>query len=297
MHYLSKLLQKLFKNNLAEPLDTLVQNTEITHRIKRYEQRETGLGINLLCEGYRLDGNFTLTEIHQYLCELRSKHPQDILLATLDDVYQSAYTCYHSQDTHDLDSVISYDPSHLPATAFEDHQGDTKHIGYLSLTEEFPIRYSNFMKKASQANITSLTASLPWKMKGHDKSIVTDDDIKNFPREKISFIQIVPVRTSPEAIAAYPNGYFVDDLNPFQNYILSKQMLDGFGFNLFGIGATYLGFMRDTLITKGEADQLGLFLAGIYYGYENNEPLDNIISKQLIGKSEFYIAYALREEP
>lgn len=267
-------------------------NEAISHRLKSYNQKETSAFVQLLCEGYQLEGNFTLNDICQHIRELRSKHPSNILLATLDDYEQSAYTCGHSIDSHDLDSIISHDLSKLPATVFEEYQGKVEHIGHLTLTDEFPIRYNNFMKEAEQIDIANIRNSLEWDMIGDSKSIMTSDHVEFLPLENNSFIQIVPVKQSPEAIAAYPNGYFEDDLNPFQNYILSKQILDRFGFDLFGIGATYLGFMRDKMISKNEASQIGLFLEDIYFGYEGNKPLHNIIANQLEGKREFYIAYA-----
>ena len=113
-------------------------------------------------------------------------------------------------------------------------------------------------------------------------------------REKVSFVQIVPVDLSPEALAAYPNGYFTDDLDPFQNFTLAKYILDNFGFDLFGVGATYLGFMRDQILSTHEADKLGAFLEKLFDGYKGSVPLKNIISSKLTGAKEFYIAYGIR---
>ena len=63
-------------------------------------------------------------------------------------------------------------------------------------------------------------------------------------------LKIVPVEKPYEGICGFPNGYFESDLNPFENYALAKHLFDKYNFELFGIGASFLGFFRNEMLEK-----------------------------------------------
>lgn len=283
---------KLFRKNNSRKTELI--DDKISFEFERYDQTNADAYVSLLCEGYRLKGNFTLNEIANFVRNNRTKHKDYILLATLDDVWQAAYTSGHAIDKHQLNDISGYDLSNLPSNVFEEIDGKVEHNGHLTLTQEFPIRHRNFMAKASVPTIGDLKGKLWWGESENSEPIMTDDDVYALEREKVCFVQFVPVQSAPEALAAYPNGYFSDDLNPFQNYAISKHLNESFGLELFGVGATYLGFMREEVLTENEAARIGELLELLFDGYDGEESLRNIICRKLVNKKEFYLAYGPR---
>jgi hypothetical protein len=64
--------------------------------------------------------------------------------------------------------------------------------------------------------------------------------------EKVVFAVIVPARTGEEAFAAFPNGYFSCDLSPPLNLAVIRHFHTAHGYDLIGMGASYLGLWRET---------------------------------------------------
>ncbi len=269
---------------------------DIICHAEAYDQRTTEASASLLCDGYKLTGNFTLAEIAHFIRAKRDAHAGHTLFATLDNIWQAAYTSMHTTITHDLDDTDGHDLTRLPPDAFEEHQGRLEHKGYLTLKDEFPIRYKNFMAKAKKESSDYLKGQLLWNEDSEhcEGSIITTMDLKSRPREETCFVQIVPVTSTPEALAAYPNGYFHGDYTPFQNYVLAQILLSDFGCTLFGIGASYLGFMCDDMLDEAMAKKLGIYLASLYRDYTSEVPLEKKIALKLAGEKEFYIAYGDR---
>lgn len=261
---------------------------------ERYDQSDSGAWVSLLCEGYKLTGSFTLQEIADFIRSQSSHHPGHILFATLDDVRQAAYTCGHSTDKNRLDDIEGHDLSALPPSVFEEFDGEREHQGYLTLTEEFPIRHKNFMRKASEEHASNLKGCLEWFDGEYGATVMTNADLPTIAREDTSFVQIVPVKTAPEALASFPNGYFSEDLSPFQNYALCKTIEDRFGFSVFGVGATYLGFMRETVLDSATSAELAACLSGLIRDYDGAACLTRSLAKKLEGEREFYVAYGGR---
>ena len=57
-------------------------------------------------------------------------------------------------------------------------------------------------------------------------------------------------------VAAYPNGYFSDDLSPMQNYLLAELLRTEFGLELFGLGSFLAGYLRTEPFSRAEAKEL-----------------------------------------
>jgi hypothetical protein len=56
--------------------------------------------------------------------------------------------------------------------------------------------------------------------------------------------QIVPVARACKAISAFPNGCFHGDLTPMEIFAVAPRFEERCRYELFGIGASYLGFLR-----------------------------------------------------
>lgn len=266
-------------------------NSGQNYTAKLYDQTAPGAWVSLLCEGYKLEGEFLLSDIADFIRKTRSTHPDHILFATLDDERQAAYTCGHASDTHDLDNTEGHDLSSLPRAAFEDDDR-TEHMGYLSLPEEFPIRHSNFMKKASGTTLGGMDGEIYWHEEAYGLPLLTRDTLNPEQSETQSFVQIVPVKTAAEALAAYPNGYFSSDFTPFQNYALAQHISQTFKFDLFGVGASYLGFMAEEALTADAAQALAQFLVRFFNAYEGDKPLTELLTETLTHQREFYLRYS-----
>jgi len=266
-------------------------NDSIAYESMPYGHDEVKEFTALLCDGYKLTGSFTLNEIEKFVRAECKQHPKDILLATLDDPDQAFYTCGHSIMSHDLNNTDGYDLKSLPPHQFEDGE----HIGYLRTPEEFFIRKKNFLKNVEGKSLSDLSQKRCWSgITDPVPSLLVPKTVYSLSRENRSYIQIVNVETCYEALAAFPNGYFADDCDPFQNYILAKHLYKKFGFKLFGVGATYLGFMTDSVLNETVNLELASFLASLYKNYEDDIPHYNVIAELLAGNTAFYVAYADR---
>ena len=54
----------------------------------------------------------------------------------------------------------------------------------------------------------------------------------------------MPVQQSCQALAAFPNGYFTSDLDPAKNFAVACHFSEAHGYELMGVGASYIGFVR-----------------------------------------------------
>ncbi|WP_256573700.1 MULTISPECIES: hypothetical protein [Pseudomonas] len=43
---------------------------------------------------------------------------------------------------------------------------------------------------------------------------------------------------------AFPNGYFTSDLDPAKNFAVARHFSEAHGYELMGVGAFYIGFIR-----------------------------------------------------
>ncbi|NWD64445.1 DUF4253 domain-containing protein [Pseudomonas sp. IPO3774] len=54
----------------------------------------------------------------------------------------------------------------------------------------------------------------------------------------------IPVQQSCQALAAFPNGYFTSDRDPAKNFAVARHFSEAHGYELMGVGASYIGFIR-----------------------------------------------------
>lgn len=216
----------------------------------------------LLCDGvsaYNLPSFAELLALHARLQEERPDHR---VLASLDDLGQAAYTSGHGIEVHRLDDIEGHDLSGLDPGRFE----HGAHRGYLGTPAEFPIRLGNLLRGA--VPVESVRGLLLWETTGDANDLVTvnrdPDAALRIAQERDVIFQFVPVASVADMIAAFPNGYFHGDLNPFQNHALARHLETGHDFALFGIGSRFLGFRREGPLSGGDAHRLAAALCGLY---------------------------------
>lgn len=211
-------------------------------------------GAFLICE---LTSFEELMHIYQ---KFKQDNPDKTIIFTLDDVYQAEYTSTHAKMYHNLDEVEGFDLTNLDDSAFEDGE----HIGYLSTPTEFFIRKENFLKQAQKINFLSACN------KGlmiDEKEILLLKKVHQSPflyLDKEIVLKIIQVEKPYEAFVGFPNGYFFSDLDPFENYALAKHLFENYQYELFGIGASLLGFIRKMPLEKPQSQQLVSDLVQLY---------------------------------
>lgn len=214
----------------------------------------------LLYETYYIKEPASIEALVDTYKTYRDNNPGKTVLLTLDDLGQAEYTSTHATINYNLDDTEGHDLTGIDAACFED--GD--HLGYLSTPSEFYIRKANFLKQAQAVSFSDSCA----------KGMTIDEDeielLEAINENPLSYIQqqlllkIVPVERSYEAISGFPNGYFTADLNPFENYALARHLSEKYGFELLGIGASLLGFIRETPLEAEQAAALIADLAKLY---------------------------------
>jgi hypothetical protein len=201
----------------------------------------------LLCDGVTARNLPSLAELLAVHARLQAEHPDHVVLASLDNLGQAAYTSGHCADTHELDEADD-----------EDEEA------------EFPDRLANFLKLTGKAKAARFAGVLDWETEGDSNDLVTvnadPEAALRIAKEKDVIFQFVPVSSAADAIAAFPNGYFNSDLTPMQNHALARRLESHYGLALFGIGSRFLGFRCREALQAEMATRLAHDFAAVYAG-------------------------------
>ncbi|QBE62301.1 hypothetical protein [Pseudoduganella lutea] len=214
----------------------------------------------ILCEAFLVTGLETfeqLLAVHEYYSR---KFPDRSVLVSLDDFAQASYTCTHAIMAHGLDDTDGHDLSQVDPAAFEDGE----HPGFLSTPSEFFIRRDNFIAKSASVRFDD---ACDRGIGMNDEDLAELESVNATPGlilDDRAVMWAVPVDDPSLALCAFPNGYFTSDLNPFENHALAALLHRRFGYRLFGIGASWLGFRREAPLDSEHADQLAHALARLY---------------------------------
>lgn len=232
----------------------------------------------ILSEVYVIREFSSIDELIELYLDFKKKNIGKSILLTLDDLGQAEYTSSHSISFNDIDDLEGHDLSNIDAAAFEDGE----HIGYLSTPSEFFIRKENFLKMAATVNFSN-ACERDLTMDENEMSIL--EDIHKNPinfLDEFVLLKIVPVEKSYEAICGFPNGYFSCDLSPFENYAVAKLLNEKYDFELFGIGASLLGFIRKNEMSDEKAEELVADLMKLYNSedVETANKMLNLVKKQ-----------------
>jgi len=214
----------------------------------------------ILFESFIIENLNSFDELLKVYHNYKRNNSENTIIFTLDDLGQAEYTSSHSIMSNDLDRTEGYDLSRIDKACFEDGE----HIGYLSTPSEFFIRKQNFLKQIKDIDFESVC----------EKELTIDEDeisilekINQSPFEYLDqqlILKIVPVEKPYEGICGFPNGYFSSDLNPFENYALAKHLFEKYNFELFGIGASLLGFISNENLEENKLKELILDLSKLY---------------------------------
>jgi hypothetical protein len=215
--------------------------------------------VEVLFDSYIIENLTSFNELIETYKSYKQNNTGKTIILTLDDLGQAEYTSTHSILSNDLDETEGYDLSRLDKSCFEDGE----HLGYLTTPSEFFIRKENFLKQAKDIDFLSICNSLT--IDENEISILEKINQSPFSfLDKQILLKIVPVEKTYHGICGFPNGYFQSDLNPFENYALAKHLFEKYNFELFGIGASFLGFIRNEKLEENKVTELIADLSKLY---------------------------------
>lgn len=236
-------------------------------RITPFAEHKRRLG-DLICDGVIAEQVADFAALRAVVRDLQAKYPDARVLATLDDAGQAVYTSGHAIEKHRLDDTEGHDLSRLGPECFEDGE----HCGYLTTPIEIPIGLANLQARAAQTTFADAAGLLGWEA-ADDEGPATPDAVMREPDVALRtaaqpefHFQFVPVSVAADALAALPNGYFACDLTPMQSYAVARHLEQHHAMALFGVGASFLGFIRDGVLTANEAIALARDIVSLYGG-------------------------------
>lgn len=222
--------------------------------------------------GYENAAPVSVDELLAFIRAAAAQHKGYYLRATLDDMNQAGYTSAHSQNKYDL------------------------YYGEEDEDLDFKVRLERFLATktvwmADNATGHVLDSERGWEGgEPHIDILAANQNPDLFLDREIS-VSILPCHHSEDVMASFPNGYFVGDLGPFENHELAKYMRTEHGFDLFGIGASYLGFLSKNALDGSGAKALAADMARLYEAAEANVTTEEI-AKVLTGKDRLFLRYS-----
>lgn len=192
------------------------------------------------CDEYSLRSIASLPELIEAYRRIAGEHPGFRPLFSLDDLPQARYTSGHARNNLGLDDVAEQDIAGLPPECFENGE----HLGYASTKAEFAICLRNFTQSVAATTFQDACAhGLTLDEQALQEWVGFQDNPVSLLDPVLSVL-LVPVEESCLGLAAFPNGYFTCDLDPGKNWAVARHLFSRHGYDLIGVGAAYLGFLR-----------------------------------------------------
>lgn len=229
-----------------------------------------------LCDVYEAEKYDSQAELLKDWRTLGEMYPNSKILITLDNLGQAQYTSIHSTSSHDLDDAEGYDLSSVDAICFENGE----HVGYLSTKSEFFIRLGNFERRCKETSLEQIFQE--------KNLLLNDESLSELISAQENWISILDdsvyafraiVNTAEDSLAAFPNGYFSSDLDPFENHALCRHLRENYAYSLIGIGASYLALNRETTLNPAQTSGLTELLLKLY-GEKATSWIELVMSKK-----------------
>lgn len=193
-----------------------------------------------------------LQEILAHLDRLGAQDPEHRYLCTLDDVSQCSYTCGHAgqDDRLYLDSPDDMD--------WDDPE------------QERAWEQASLQHRLAQLHNPEVAQS--WEQVCGSLCTMADDvlallqanRVPDLLLDDVVYVQRIPVSGDDLKIAAQPNGYFSADWDTFQNHAIIRHLATQHGYRFFGMGASWMGFVRPAPPNADQCAQLVADLKDLY---------------------------------
>jgi hypothetical protein len=222
------------------------------------------------CDAWVIENVSSFDDFLELYDEKSAAFPDHRLFSSFDWYDQACYTSGHAMGKYDLDPPDDID---LP---------DAKYTA----------THERFMALTGKLGFNDLAGRLLWS--DGDEESPSLLDINANPSQCLDdkiVMQIVPVALPEDGLSSFPNGYFTDDLTPFENHALGAHFRQEHGLKLIAIGASYMCFVRDEILSLGAAR---LVVADIMTLHEpTDEPeLARQLTAILTGKRYLILSYA-----
>lgn len=223
---------------------------------------------DFLCGYYRVHDLADIRELINEVQALREEDSGFQFIMTLDDIGQACYTSMHATMSYDLDegpwlSNQSVDPSWMDGE-------------YLTFEQRFFVRKLGFKYGVSNVQFDDIFEKLLYLDASSKQAFIEANKEPLSVIDQECYLLKVPVDHSYEAIYSFPNGYFSCDLSPFEIYRLAEHLEKEFGLCLFGIGASYISFIKKSDFRVQKVDSILVLLAKIYLKEEDSEFIENM---------------------
>lgn len=283
------------------------------------EQLHAQRGGFALCDGCRLDAVPSIDALVAIVEAASRTVPDRQVLATLDDLNQATYTSSHACLSHGLDDEEDLDLGRLfPEGAPErDAYGDLR-----TPQARFSVRLANLRRAAESLTYDHLHRRLRGYIRAEqqdeeweeinpdgspgetfihevDREFTIDYGTPDFlllnrnpdrALDRDIFLQLAPVGAACDLVAAFPNGYFSDHLQPPELYALARHFEQTHGYKLFGVGACVVGFRREADLSAEEAARCAADIIALDGDEEAQEQVD-AIAELLRSRRHFLIHY------
>ncbi len=233
----------------------------------------------LLCPGYHCTSVKSMKALLAIMDEKASRHPGARMLATLDNVPQACYTSGHTIDANELDPI--------PDDVEELGEDDEPPL------PDFATRLDRLVKAAGAVTLGQISNRLWWSGEHRPSFFALQDEPGAILDPKEIYIQAVPVSHAWETMAAFPNGYFAGDFSPMENLVLARHLEETFGYALFGIGASYIGFRRTSSFPVDRLDDLAAFVVSLHSVWNESDLLWKVRTT-LAASDLLFLAYVDR---
>lgn len=241
-----------------------------------------------LCDEYRLSGISSLADLAAVHRDIATDHPGCQLLFSLDDLPQARYTSGHTRQNLALADTTGLDITSLPQECFE----DGAYLGYLNTKAEFAICLHNFRKLTAASSFEEACAhGLTLDDEGLQEWIAYQADPLSMLDQPVSAL-VVPVEDPCETLAAFPNGYFTCDLSPASNFAVARHFSRTHGYELMGMGASYLGFWRATPPDAAAIEAMASDFCALYNADDQDrQALTEAVRKAVAGRTHLWLRY------
>ncbi|WP_284185406.1 DUF4253 domain-containing protein [Pseudomonas rhodesiae] len=103
---------------------------------------------------------------------------------------------------------------------------------------------------------------------------------------------LVPVQQSCQALAAFPNGYFTSDLDPAKNFAVARHFSEVHGYELMGVGASYIGFVRAEPPDISHANVVAKDFCALYNtSDEDLQTRISAVAQAISGRTHLWLRY------
>lgn len=191
-----------------------------------------------------------LDELLAQLAALRAAEPGMGFLCTLDNIAQCQYTSGHASQDARLELIEDEDVDLDDAQAW--HAWERRALAHRAAQLQNPVLQQDWEQVCGSLMVNA----------GDVEALLRFNRQPDALLDEFVYVQRLPV-AEDVLIAGLPNGYFASDWDSFQNQAVIRRM-GQHGYCFFGMGASWLGLVRDSAPDAAQAAAIVADLRALY---------------------------------